>query len=712
MQLASLRETQRLEGVRIRTAPRHARRRERSRAVENILFVALLAFGLSSVLQLFRPVAAQADELSDLMNESSNQLENSASAAADAATQASCEADRAAYEATLPVPSPAAGLTYVVQLVNESDQVILAGANAAHQPDTQGIPVLPREGTWVMQPKGKPGSVLTIDIPKAWERTICGKGTSLAPGCVGPLFWARTGCKYDTAHNLTQCETADCGGFFDCSSASPPGSGTIGLSPVGPKAIAEWTFNDTNGNCAPDISVVDGVNLNMDIVPINPIHQHMPSNQFWLDHPLTKCGEDQRTAGNCPISDFQLKRKELGSFIQDQKGGGGGDQVAACFSNCGRYKFEGANLNPAACGSRFRCPGEPPLDCDPTKPGVCHDWKAFCCAFPVPGPSPYDGPCNPNDNKCTQNAACWDKTNYPPKASASVCACSAYIKKPDCPSSVCTFPYSSTKPGNQPPFGHCGDVDSNLSACIGDDTIHEVMPYGLTWPNDPETFFSDATIYRIVFSPGGNPVPITPSGPVPLCSSLPDTYRYQTELTTDCSAEIAGGAVYAGARRPGDDPHTNLWDCVLAGPNAAGVIQGKATTGVLCTWAQDGFPFFQGEVSDGNHVYHLTLANGQFLGYYNDSTWPIIYHYGNGAQGAGGLGNERVYPVPSEATTARGVYFYDYGLKHFLYTNPSSFPYFYDYTLQHYLYYYVVQTGPTRYFTDTTTGVTFPSAPG
>jgi hypothetical protein len=89
-------------------------------------------------------------------------------------------------------------------------------------------------------------------------------------------------------------------------------------------------------------------------------------------------------------------------------------------------------------------------------------------------------------------------------------------------------------PQFQPPFGFCSKVTqptNEPNACLGEDTFHKVMPYGLTWPNDPETFFSDAHIYRIVFAPGGTSVPITPSGNIPLCSSLPMEYHYDNQKT-------------------------------------------------------------------------------------------------------------------------------------------------------------------------------------
>ena len=203
-----------------------------------------------------------------------------------------CAASRAAFEASLPVPSPIPG-RYVVQLVNESSVTLLAGADAAHVAGRPPQPVLPREGTWILPAQ----SVLTIDIPEAWEGTI-------PLGSLGPVLWARTGCRYSVEHDLAQCETGDCGGVYDCSKK--------GLTPPGPKSLSEWTFEDENGNAAPDISVVDGVNLTMDVVPLGtysptPVGPVNPA--FWLggpNLPLSQCGQDLRAT--CP-AEFQLTRR-------------------------------------------------------------------------------------------------------------------------------------------------------------------------------------------------------------------------------------------------------------------------------------------------------------------------------------------------------------------------------------------------------------------
>jgi len=225
--------------------------------------------------------------------------------------------------------------------------------------------------------------VLTIDIPPEWENTKCSQANPKC-GAVGPLFWARTGCRFDALHNLAQCETGSCSGIYDCSRKNQ--------TAAGPKAIAEWTFNDkaNKGLSVPDISVVDGVNLNMDVEPLGDRTLHMPTLETWLDHSLTTCGGDLRDAANCGIGDFPLKRNQLQSFIQ---GSEGGDNVVACLSDCGLYKFGGRfETGPSAPCSGFRCPGEPGLSCTPdftTDAGKrCYHFRTFCDIDIPPKPEP------------------------------------------------------------------------------------------------------------------------------------------------------------------------------------------------------------------------------------------------------------------------------------------------------------------------------------
>ncbi len=254
----------------------------------------------------------------------------------------------------LPQPTPMPGSHRVVQLVNCSDQVLLGAANAAFHNGANPTAVLPREKTWVMQPAGSANNanVLTIDVPPEWEDTVCAQGD---PTCkaTGPRLWARTGCRYDPASDRAQCETGGCSGIYDCSKAAQ--SAAVGTT------ISEWTFYEqvSSGEGkinyfkdSPDISSVDGVNLNMDIEPVggtshDPFDAAGGHDIEWLaeQYPFTVHGQDLRAAGQC-LDSFRLKRSDLTSgnpygfvIIDDNGVPVGGDATVACFSNCARYAY-------------------------------------------------------------------------------------------------------------------------------------------------------------------------------------------------------------------------------------------------------------------------------------------------------------------------------------------------------------------------------------
>ncbi|MBX3027137.1 hypothetical protein KF840_19730 [bacterium] len=264
------------------------------------------------------------------------------------------------------------------------------------------------------------------------------------------------------------------------------------------------------------------------------------------------------------------------------QGQGNPDDVVGCFTNCGRYEY----------------PRTPDPHCDPTTDARCRAWLAFCCYTPPGDPNHvYGGACT-DDSQCAQSGGCWDTGDGGP----SVCSCRAYLKNETCPPTVCTHPYTPQNKSAQPPFGHCADVTGDATACIGDDTVHEVFPGGYTWPNDPQTYASDARVYRVIFAPGGTTVPITDSGPIPLCSALPESYGYAVQQQI-CKSEIDAGARFAGAALsptcettddcpiiPGSTPPAHFgcdplhkrcasWSCRTndGGPVAAGAL--------LCRWS-------------------------------------------------------------------------------------------------------------------------------
>ena len=622
-----------------------------------LILAAFLVVGLSMAQWLRRPSVARAQDAANQADAAGDGTQSPADVLAPVAPQpnpndiAGCQSARQAYEDTLPVPSPTPGTApfvgFVVQLVNESNQVLLAAADAAgvrNPPNSNNglIPVLPREGSWVMQPfgtkltwpDGTPQNTLTIDIPQGWENTVCGTSHGSGPvkvGCVGPLFWARTGCTFDVANNIAQCETGDCSGNYDCSKAF--------LTGIGPRTFTEWTFGDQanilpNGiaRSAPDISVVDGASINVDIEPIGPSEPSaVPNGQnanTWLGFttastqpgspsnlPLVQCGEDLRTPSACPVGGFQLLRNQLGMFVKcapgsycADKNDPNGTDLAACFSNCGFYEFLGGNdTSPTAPCPGFRCPGVPASNCDPATDITCYNHRTFCCFVAEGDPQKiYSTGCTAVDpgmpsppSQCPghQNAECWSARPLGPDP--GTCSCAGVIKTSPCPSNVCTNQWGPAPANvNQPPFLTCAQIAANApggqgspSQCIGDDTIHTVMPRGLTWPNDPETYFSDAKAYRIVFAPGafaqGSQVPaITPSGPVPLCSELPTAYGYSIEYggpnsgSKDCDNEVnKNGAQFAGAvLNPGTGPGQHLWACRLGPGVPANGFQ------VLCRW--------------------------------------------------------------------------------------------------------------------------------
>jgi phospholipase C len=108
--------------------------------------------------------------------------------------------------------------------------------------------------------------------------------------------------------------------------------------------------------------------------------------------------------------------------------------------------------------------------------------------------------------------------------------------------------------------------------------------------------------------------------------------------------------------------------------------------------------FFYRQQPAANGLYQLEFADHIFFGYYRLASYPFLYHFG--------LGWEYVLDANDGAA---GVYFYDFGLQQFLYTNPDDFPYLYDFGTSKWLYYY---SGTSRYFYEFGGRGLFFSAPG
>ena len=561
-----------------------------------------------------------------------------------------------AYLDSLPQPTPMNGAHRVVQLVNCSSETLLGATNAAHQSGAQGLPVFPREGTWIMAPlptdPNDHSNILTIDIPRQWERTQCPNGKQTCPAIVGPRFWARTGCRYDIATGRAQCETGGCADLYDCSSGAQVDSGFTTLS--------EWTFYQTSSSPKifldnPDISLVDGSSLNMDIEPVDisgvggeegicpagplqgqkkcsPFGDHTDQGWLMYNYPLTVHGADLRandpkTNQNCTDANtgtsFAIKRSDIdktgyfGFVIEDGQGNPvmpPGDFTLACLSNCGEYEF---GLTPSA--------GCDPTSPDPKKGGTkCYGWNVFCAGSGVH----YGGSCKsdkdciippakPGGKSLDVHAACYYNTPSDVKDHPPTCALRAFYQTPteECPAGLynfampppsspasqvaCTFTYGSVNPldtnsstnrdySGQPPAAPCANVigpDGNPVPCVGDDMIHQVFHGGYTWPNDPEVFGGDSPLYRVIFSPGGTSVPITPAtSGIPLCSDLPSnynyTYNYQQGANTPAEIPVDyEGAVFAVANDMPYDPNNTDWHW------SPSLAQGGADdSGVICRW--------------------------------------------------------------------------------------------------------------------------------
>jgi hypothetical protein len=522
---------------------RWVKRKGKAALPPTIFAVAVLILGSSSLLQLFAPGPANGE---------------------------SCAKD-------VPIPEQR-GSTRVVQLVNCTNQTLLGTANAAHRAGFDPTSVFPREGTWVMEPVGSGKNFLTIDIPPQWLST--GPEKSL-----GPILWARTGCRYDVAAGIAQCETGGSGGRYDVSAAK--------LGPPGGATITEWNFaqempkqgGGTYLRDNFDISAVNGVNLTVDIEPVgcSALDPGNPQSITWLvnsdkihNSPLSVHGQDLRADENC-LPDFRLRRSDLTGIpkppfnqtvfgyviIGDDGQPLGGDRTVACFNNCGKYKF----------------PLEPLATCDLSDPR-CLGWNVFCAG----NGTRYGQHCT-DDNDCQQqngvHASCWQNPGSPTN---NTCQLRGFLSDSNttCDPEVCTFPYGYVNPftnirttSTQPPFGACSDVfPSNTDGqCIGEDRVHKIFPRAYTWPNDPQVYDCDAPLYRVVFGPGGTPVPITPAqNSLPACVHLPKIYGYENVLVP-CSFPVGKGAKYAIAHPSGSG---QTWGCDLGA--------GAGDEGVICRW--------------------------------------------------------------------------------------------------------------------------------
>lgn len=362
-------------------------------------------------------------------------------------------------------------------------------------------------------------------------------------------------------HQKAQCLSGNCGDSYDCSYNN--------FSGRAPTSLAEMCFDCGLGLNYYDVSLVDGYNLSVDIVPVggsatNPFD---PNDKFWGQTGLCINNIDLRSR---PSGKFSLNASTLAESVPPS------DYTIGVFSNCGFYEY----------------PNAPAADCDASTDENCKYWRTFCCQSPNFGQScTTDSDCNIVPDGGTTGVpggACWN----------GKCQCRAYYKCQDtgptppsdqasevtgpsgpqwiprcCNEDVC---FENRDPTAQPISGGC---NTTTDVCIGDDEVHDVCPKAYSWPNDPTTFDTDAPAFIITFSPGGTnygnvPAPV----PIPLCSSLdPSVYNYsvQVGVTGFCGGSIQNGATYACAQKNFNGP----WPCNVDAAGAS--CQGLGT---LCRW--------------------------------------------------------------------------------------------------------------------------------
>uniref|UniRef100_A0A1J3FT34 Thaumatin-like protein 1 n=1 Tax=Noccaea caerulescens TaxID=107243 RepID=A0A1J3FT34_NOCCA len=147
-----------------------------------------------------------------------------------------------------------------------------------------GVSPLPTTG-FVLQK----GETRTIDAPSSW----------------GGRFWGRTLCSTDSDGKFS-CATGDCGsGKLEC-------SGT-GAAP--PTTLAEFTLDGSGGLDFYDVSLVDGYNVQMLVVPQGGSGQNCSSTGCLVD-----------LNGKCP-SELRVNNSAVG-------GGGSGEQAVASAMGC------------------------------------------------------------------------------------------------------------------------------------------------------------------------------------------------------------------------------------------------------------------------------------------------------------------------------------------------------------------------------------------
>ncbi|XP_074376061.1 thaumatin-like protein 1b [Apium graveolens] len=223
-----------------------------------------------------------------------------------------------------------------------------------------------------------------------WPGLLSGAGTPplsttgflLSPGASNSLFvplswsgriWGRTLCTLDATGKFS-CATADCGsGTVECA----------GTGAIPPATLAEFTLNGANGLDFYDVSLVDGYNLPMTIVPSGG------------------------TAGNCSTTGCSAELNGPCPMELKVIGGESGSESVACKSACeafgdAKYCCNGEYGTPDTCKptiySEFfknACPHAYSYAYDDgTSTFTCAsaDYTITFCPSPAPGRKSSGGP--------------------------------------------------------------------------------------------------------------------------------------------------------------------------------------------------------------------------------------------------------------------------------------------------------------------------------
>eukprot|EP00253_Pinus_taeda_P002553 PITA_02553 len=133
---------------------------------------------------------------------------------------------------------------------------------------TQGFPLVFLSAFFICVSQGARGAIFEIQNNcgfTVWAAGSSGGGKRLDSGqswrvqvansTTGGRFWGRTGCSFN-GNGRRSCNTGDCGGLLNCQ-----GSGNA------PATMVEYSLNQYQNSDFYDISVIDGFNLPISIIP-------------------------------------------------------------------------------------------------------------------------------------------------------------------------------------------------------------------------------------------------------------------------------------------------------------------------------------------------------------------------------------------------------------------------------------------------------------